>query len=69
MIKKLTLTLGGLVLLASFTSVARADAITFSFLKSNLAVKAKGGQQQHGCVIGDQAQPEAVHQALDRAQF
>ena len=40
MIKKLTLTLGGLVLLASFTSMARADAITFSFLKSNLAVTA-----------------------------
>src|ERR1017187_9470802 len=40
MMKKLTLTLGGLVLLASFTSMARADAITFSFLKSNLAVTA-----------------------------
>ena len=40
MIKKLTLTLGGIVLLASFTSIAHADAITFSFLKSNLPVKA-----------------------------
>lgn len=40
MIKKLTLKLGGLVLLASFTSIAHADAITFSFLKSNVAVKA-----------------------------
>jgi len=40
MIKKLTLTLGGLVLLASFTGIARADAITFSFVSSATAVHA-----------------------------
>lgn len=32
MIKKLTLALGGLVLLTSFASIAQADAITFTFI-------------------------------------
>ena len=40
MIKKLTLTLGSLALLVSFTSMAHADAISFTFLSSATAVHA-----------------------------
>jgi hypothetical protein len=48
MMKKLTLTLGGLALLASLTGIARADAITFSFLKSNVTVKANASEMTAG---------------------
>src|SRR5271165_4094342 len=51
MIKKLSLALGCLALLASFTSTARADAITFSFV---------GGPMVHIDSTGLSAGPSTV---------
>jgi hypothetical protein len=47
MIKKLNLTMGCLALLASFASVARADAISFSLLFSPTPVHAGAVWHRH----------------------
>jgi hypothetical protein len=48
MMKKLTLTLGCLALLTSFTNIAHADAITFSFLFSGKPVHADAARFSAG---------------------